>query len=175
MVRIAPLVTWFLAATLVAARPLAAHAQSDVSMNDASQWIAVHLPSFYIQTTPHVTTTFHAKYVPKGCALSVDIQNHIGQNQVTEYDQTVQFFIVKGEPAPGKQFDGAYGRGTLDLRLLDLSSLKVQQEQKDTDSFPLAFGWGGFDFPFDNEDDANRVEHAIRYLAKRCGAKASPF
>lgn len=151
-----------------------AGAQS-VSTKDAGDWLSTHLPSFFIQVSTGVTTYFRAKYTPDGCVLHIEIKSTMAPNQITETDSSAQLYVVTGEPAPGKRFATMYGYGPLDFSLVDLASLRIKQEERDTDVFPLGVGWGNFSFPYEDREEAARVLKAVTYLAKKCGAQGSPF
>jgi hypothetical protein len=141
----------------------------NVSVDQASSWIALHLPSGYITRGAGESLVYPATFTPRGCSISASILLHtylVPEN--TNADTDVVYDLVGG-PVPGQQFPD----GAIPFKLLDPSSLVIQPSQQYLGGTHL--GPNGFSFTFNEQSDANRMLRAMKYLATKCGAKASPF
>ena len=163
------LCTCFGAFLLCAVLSSPARAQTaEVSVEDASAWIAEHVVPIFAPGDQLATLS------PHGCAITITVEPLPESSSADGMERYTEWF-VSGEPLPGKHFAlDAYGAGELDLKLVDLSSLRVTSEYTYGPPFSI-FSTVNFAASVASPDEAQRLLRAIRYVATKCGAKGAPF
>ncbi len=138
-----------------------------VSASDTSVWIADHLPRNTTSIGPDTFMSTSADYAAKGCSIYVNTTFTSAVTQNPNADETA-VYELKGEAIPGKRFAAVAGKGNIAFRLVDPSSLEVQQRRAFL-SMQMV-GPNIFTFVFLDEDDADRM-----LRAEICGLKWADF
>lgn len=183
--------------------PASARGQTTtLSAGEAEEWIRSNLPFLYSWHPKSSLWKDGSLLIVKAsytrwnsCTIGIRVLESmdLGGNQLLEEDLN-SAYVLRGNSYPGKEFPGTdkslnddsnariqklnESTRRIDFGNIDISSLHIVRGEAITadDTLNVFFlSDDRFSFPFEAQSDAQRMSKAFAYLARKCGAKASPF